>query len=325
MEKILLNPLIIVRDIHFASSVIVAGIIFFDLFIASPVLGRNSRFQTSERSFRRTADRILWICVAFSVTSAFAWLCLLSTRIVHKPLDEVLTDGTVWTMLSQTQFGFAWQARLVLAVAFAICLLWQSKANRIATNARVLASLLAAGYVALLAFAGHGGEGLGRERIIHLAADALHLLAAALWLGALIPFVLLLSRLQALGEEGCILAASAVGNRFSTSGILAVGILLVSGTINASFLLVGVHSLIDTPYGRLLLLKILLFATMLGLAGVNRQHLLPKLCDPAASHRIFRYLFRNSMIEIALGLAIVLIVGMIGVMPPANEIAPHVH
>ena len=323
----MIDPLIIVRDVHFASSVIVAGIVFFDLFIASPVLRQNSRFRTSERSFRKTAERILWICLAFSVISALAWLCLLSMRIVHKSLDEVVTDGTVWTVLSNTQFGFAWEVRLVLAAALAMCLLWQRRTNegRNAITLRALTCLLVAAYLASLAFAGHGAEGMGGEQMIHLAADALHLIAAALWLGALIPFVLLLGRLQGLREEGWVSAASAVGNRFSTLGIVAVGTLLVSGTINASFLLEGMQSLIDTPYGRLLLLKVVLFAAMLGLAGVNRQYLLPKLCEPGGNYRTAHRLLRNSLVEVGLGLTIVLIVGTLGVMPPANQIMTHVH
>jgi len=330
MEDLLFNPLIIVRDIHFASSMVVAGIIFFDLFIAAPVFRSNSRFKTFEPAFRGAAENILWISLAVSVASALTWLCLLSMRITNKTLDEVITDGTAWTVLSQTQFGFAWDVRLALAAVLAVSLLWRPKKNegQIAIALRGLACLLAAAYVASLAFAGHGGEGLGGARIIHLAADGLHLIAAALWLGALIPFVLLLCRLHALGKEGAVSAASAVGNRFSTLGVLAVGILLASGIINASFLLEGLHSLIDTPYGLLLLLKIMLFAAMLCVAGVNRQYLLPRLghdAKPDQGSRTVRQLFRNSLIEIALGGGIILLVGMLGIMAPAKDVAGHVH
>ena len=323
----MINSLIVVRDIHYASSLIVAGLVFFDVLIARPVFGSNSQLKTSERSFRRTAEKILWIGLALSVASALAWLCLLSMRIADKTLDEVVADGTVWIVVSQTQFGFAWELRLMLAAALAVSLLWQRKTShgRIATHLRVSACLLVAAYLAALAFAGHGGEGLGGERMIHLAADALHLIAAGLWLGALVPFGLLLYRLQRLRAEGWVTAAAAAGNRFSTLGIVAVATLLLSGIINASFLLAGMHNLVDTLYGRLLLLKVVLFAAMLCLAGINRQYLLPKLCESGGNYRNVRRLVRNSLAEIALGLAIVLIVGTLGVTPPANEIIAHVH
>ena len=50
-RTLLINPLIIVRDIHFASSVILAGIAFFDWLIASLVLRRHFRTQAAERCF----------------------------------------------------------------------------------------------------------------------------------------------------------------------------------------------------------------------------------------------------------------------------------
>jgi putative copper resistance protein D len=123
-------------------------------------------------------------------------------------------------------------------------------------------------------------------------------------------------------------AAAAAAGRFSTLGILAVGILLVSGTINAAFLLGGVHSLINTAYGRLLLLKVLLFAAMVSLAGINRQSLLPRLSDHVGTEqgaRTVQQLVRSALVERAIGIAIVLIVGVLGIMAPANELTAHLH
>jgi putative copper resistance protein D len=326
----LINPLVVVRDIHFASSVIVAGVIFFDLFIASPVLRRGLRFSRAEFSFRKTAGSILWISLALSMASAVAWLCLLSMRIVGKTFGDVLADGTLWTVLSQTQFGLAWEMRLLFGVLLGACLLPLRKTSDgpAATWLLTVASLLAGAYLGALAFAGHGEEGVGLERHIHLVADFLHLNAAGLWLGALIPLALLLASMRQFPEPGWMFAAAAAAGRFSTLGILAVGILLVSGIVNAAFMLGGLHNLIDTTYGRLLLLKVMLFAAMVCLAGINRQHLLPRLSDGVGTEqgsRAVQRLVRSALTETALGFAIVLIVGMLGVMAPANEMAAHVH
>lgn len=326
----MINPLIIVRDIHFASSMVVGGIIFFDLLIASPILRSDLRLQEVRLSFRDINEKLIWVGLGLSVASALAWLCLLSMRIANKPLDEVLRDATVWIVLTQTQFGVAWEVRLLLAALLAACLSWQRTTDQgaAAIGGKVLAIVSAGGYVGALAFAGHGVEGLGHERNIHLAADFLHLIAASLWVGGLVPFVLLLARLRRLHGDGWVFAAAAAGNRFSTLGILAVGILVASGAINAAFLLNGMHNLIDTSYGQLLLLKIVLFAAMLCLAGINRQHLLPQLRENAdfkdSARTVYR-LLRNSLAEIALGLVIILIVGTLGVMAPASEMAPHMH
>jgi len=320
----LINSLIIVRDIHLASSVMVAGIIFFDLLVASPVLRSDPRFSNAGSSFREAAGRLLWASFTLSVVSALAWLCLLSERIAGKDMADVVADGTAWIVLTQTQFGFAWQIRLLLACLLATCLLLRRKPYEGPAAAWLLvaASLLAGAYLGALAFAGHGAEGLGSERNIHLAADILHLNAAGLWLGALVPLALLLVHLRRSHGENWVVAAAAAAGRFSTLGILAVGVLLVSGTINAAFLLGGMHSLIDTAYGRLLLLKIALFGAMVFLAAINRERLLPRLsADP---HSV-KQLVRSALAEIALGIAILFVVGLLGIMPPANELTAHLH
>jgi copper resistance protein D len=323
------NLLIVVRDIHFASSVIVAGIVFFDWWIVTPVLGADLRLPATIASFRETTQKILWLSLGVSIVSALAWLCLLSTRIAGKPFEQVIADGTIWIVLSSTQFGIAWTARILIAGLLAICLPSRQKVKALPANWRGIPSVLLAGsYLGLMAFAGHGEEGLGFERNIHLAADFLHLVAAGLWLGGLLPLAILLTYLHTRGEQPWLTAACNAGGRFSTLGILAVSILLMSGTINASFLVGGVHNLTDTRYGRMLLLKMVLFAVMVGVAAINRQYLLPRLCKEVGtdqSHQIVQRLVRNTLVEIALGLGIVLIVGILGITAPAVDMASHAH
>jgi copper resistance protein D len=328
VEDLLINLLIAVRDIHFVSSVIVAGIVFFDLFVASPAL-RDLLHGSAATLFRRRTARTLWIGLVLSVVSGFAWLCLLSARIAGKALADVIADGTIWIVLSRTQFGFAWELRFLFGIMLAACL-WL----RPARSASVYfwqafpATLMAGAYLGSLAFAGHGQEGLGFERNIHLAADFLHLIAVGLWLGGLIPLALLLVNLRRFREETWTSVACDAASRFSNLGILAVGVLLISGTINASFMIDGMQSLIDTRYGRLLLLKVTLFAVMVGLAGINRQYLLPRLCNNVGidlSSRTLPWLVRSALAETALGLGIIIIVGILGVMTPAIGMAPHLH
>jgi copper resistance protein D len=330
LEDVLINPLIAVRDIHFISSLIVAGIVFFDLFIASPVLRMGDmRLPATKSCFGDRTIKLLWISLALSIVSAFAWLCLLSARIAGKPFDEVVADGTIWIVLSRTQFGFAWELRFWFGFALAVCLLMRRTKDKAAPIwQEVLVALLASAYLGSLAFAGHGEEGLGFERNIHLAADFLHLISAGLWLGGLIPLALLLLYLRRFREENWVSAASAVTGRFSNLGILAVGILLTSGTLNASILVGGMQNLIDTRYGRLLLLKMTLFAAMVCLAAINRQYLLPRLCGGVGMDRGARtvhWLVRSALVEIVLGLGVIVIVGMIGIMAPATDMAAHIH
>jgi putative copper resistance protein D len=330
VEDILINPLIAVRDIHFGSSVIVAGVVFFDLLIASPTFRMEGlRLGTTVAVFKDRTVRVFWIGLALSIISGFVWLCLLSARIAGKPVAEVIADGTIWVVLSRTQFGFAWELRFFFGLMLAACLLVRRASNaRVSIWQEALAALLAAAYLGSLAFAGHGEEGLGLLRNLHLAADFLHLIAAGVWLGGLIPLALLLVYLRRFREATWVSAACDAASRFSNLGILAVGMLLISGTINAAFLIGEMHSLIGTRYGRFLLLKIMLFAAMVGLAGINRQYLLPRLyggVGPDQGSRTVPWLVRSTLVEIVLGLGIILIVGMLGIMAPATDMAAHLH
>jgi putative copper resistance protein D len=328
VEDSLINPLIAVRDIHFVTTVIVAGIVCFDLCIAAPVLRSELRLPATEASFRSLAAKILWVSLAVSVASAIAWLLLLAARIADEPFDEVIADGTVWTVLSQTQFGLTWAVRFLFAAALTGSLLLQRSAKAVGVWQRVLAALLAGAYLGSLAFAGHGEEGLGFERNIHLAADFLHLLAAGVWLGGLIPFAILLTCLRRFREQSWVTAARNTGVRFSTLGIFAVGFLLATGAINTSFLVGGLQGLTDTTYGQWLLLKIGLFIAMLCLATINRQYLLPRLGSRTGADQgvlTVQRLVLSTFLEIALGLGIIAIVGVLGISAPAIGMAAHMH
>jgi copper resistance protein D len=330
LEATLVNLLIAVRVIHFGSSLMVAGIIFFNLLIASPTLRRvDLRLRSTVAVYRSRTAAALWICLALSIISGFAWLGLLAARIVGKPIGDVFADGTVWIVLTQTQFGFAWELRLLFCILLAACLL-----VRRAKNAggpvwqEILTALLAGAYLGSLAFAGHGEEGLGPERNLHLVADFLHLIGAGLWLGGLIPLTLLLVHLRRFREEAWVAVACDASSRFSNLGIVAVGTLLVSGIINAWFLIGGMQGLIGTSYGRLLILKIALFAAMVCLAGINREYLLPRLSgdirtDPGS--RTVQLLVRSTLGEVALGIGVIVIVGMLGIMAPAIDMHAHLH
>jgi putative copper resistance protein D len=106
-------------------------------------------------------------------------------------------------------------------------------------------------------------------------------------------------------------------------GIAIVVVVLATGMVNAWILVGSLHALIATGYGRLLMLKLALFAVMLLFAAPNRFWLTPRLAPPSGSElqrEALGRLARNSMIEIALALMIFAIVGMLGTLHPAIHV-----
>jgi mono/diheme cytochrome c family protein len=63
-------------------------------------------------------------------------------------------------------------------------------------------------------------------------------------------------------------------------------------------------------------LKIALVIAMVAVAAINRLVLVPRLQDAVGAERVLGRLWRNGLIEIAFGLAIMAVVGALGTMPP---------
>jgi hypothetical protein len=117
------------------------------------------------------------------------------------------------------------------------------------------------------------------------------------------------------------------GSRFSTLGILAVCILLISGMINVSFLLGNMQNLTDTSLWPVAPSQVDAGRAMVGLAAINRQYLLPRICKTANDQSAFavQTLARSTLIEIAAGLGIIIVVGILGITAPAIDMIAHVH
>jgi putative copper resistance protein D len=93
-----------------------------------------------------------------------------------------------------------------------------------------------------------------------------------------------------------------------------------------------VSALLSTHYGHLLLVKLGLFGLMLAFAAVNRATLTPTAADRSVAphERIaaLRRLRRNAMAEAGLGLAVLALVGALGLSMPAvnaSQAMPAMH
>ena len=226
-----------------------------------------------------------------------------------------MTSDVLSTVVNETQFGRVLEIRFVLAVIMAGCLSYDRF-----PLARGLGLAISLGLIAALAWTGHAGSTAGEMGILHLTADTLHLLAAAIWLGGLASLVLLLSVSRRDQTHAGVSFARDATQRFSVMGIAVVVVVFATGIINAWILVGSWHALIVTGYGRLLTLKVVLFAVMLLIAVANRFWLMPRLAAPSGSEPQFkalRRLARNSMIEIVVALMIFGIVGMLGTLHPA--------
>ncbi|WP_156839121.1 copper homeostasis membrane protein CopD [Novosphingobium aquimarinum] len=229
---------------------------------------------------------------------------------------EGIDRASVMMLLTETGVGWALLARMAVLAILGIAAL-TTVLRRMAGLA--LLTLLGAIAVATLAWSGHGAATEGPAGIVHLASDIIHLLAAGAWIGALAAFIRIASRRVQTPET--LNAAHRALAGFATSGTIIVGLIVLTGLVN-SYFLVGpqnVLSVAESDYGRLLLIKLALFAIMLGLAAGNRFRLTPALGravggegNAAAVVRLQRSLW----IETATGILILGLVAWLGTLPP---------
>jgi putative copper resistance protein D len=226
--------------------------------------------------------------------------------------------ASVGVILGGTSIGSAWIFRMgALLVAMVAALAPHKR------PASALRLVCGGGTLALasLAWSGHGAMDEGMVGWLHLAADIVHLLAAGIWVGALIALLLLVSRRrERIDRDHLILSHRALAG-FSVVGTVTVGGILLSGLVN-SWILIGPGNILKLPvslYGQLLIAKMLLFTAMTGLAVTNRFRLVPaferslKAVDFGHALRALR---RSLAIETGCALAVLALVAWLGTLEP---------
>jgi putative copper resistance protein D len=303
----IVDPLILVRSLHMAATVLAAGTVCFAVLVAEPAARAAGALDTLG-ALRRRWTWTVWIALAVAVLSGAAWLVLVAAEIFGVSIAEACLQGGAWAVLTDTRFGQVWNVRLALALLLGLLVRWPARPPALAA---------AAGLIALLALVGHAGAKPGPAGQVHLAADTIHLLAAGAWLGGLPALAMLLAQARRAGDPVWGALSLRATARFSRLGMVAVAALLASGLINSWNLLGGPRDLLATDYGQWVALKIGLFAAMVGIAAVNRLYLSARLPARPA----LRALLRTSLAETGLGLGVMLAVGVLGTLPPSS----HVH
>lgn len=297
--------LVAARAIHFGATMLVFGEIVFVASVAGVAWRRTA--AASNAGLDRHSFVVCAAALAAGALSGVAWLLVEAMQMAGATIGDVIGNATVVVVLRETEFGHVFLLRALLWLALGVSLV--AMRTRAPSRMRVcIAVAVAAAYLATLAGAGHAAAANGGTvRIVHIGADALHLLAAGAWLGALPPLVWCLMHAPSPS------AVLRLAQRFSVLGIACVLVLIASGIVNSLFLVGSFAALFGTAYGQLLDVKLALFAAMLAIAATNRFRLTPRLASGDTSRRSLR---RNAMLEIAGGVGIVGIVGALGTMVP---------
>lgn len=220
--------------------------------------------------FRSSSNDVRQLARKVAVIAALIGLAVLALRfgIRAARISGMGLSGAVDPMM----LGFVWDSPLGTAA------IWRG-AGELLVVALLIRGIvgLSAGLIGALliavsyTFVGHS---LGDPRWLLASLLTLHLLAAAFWIGALLPLR------HAVGQpEGARLL-----HRFGNVASLTVALLVVVGLIFAWLMTGSFSNLLSTAYGKTLLAKLGVVSGLMALAALNKWRFVPALASgtPAA-------------------------------------------
>jgi len=149
------------------------------------------------------------------------------------------------------------------------------------------------------------------HRAALMALDVLHQLAAAVWIGGLLHLLV-----TAFGAAERAWPPRLL-RRFSALALAAVGVLITAGVGLTLGYVDGVHGLLGTAYGVMVLTKIVMLAGLLGLGALN-FFAVRRLTDAAMASPL--RIRRVVEVELGLGLTVLFAAASLTSLPPAIDV-----
>ena len=262
----------VVRFLEFAALFLILGGVVFRRWVWTPALAA-AQLRDSEAAsrFRRWFGRIL----------VASWVVLLVTGVAGIVFEGASVSGfsllssakpTVVRSVLHTAYGhFAlWQLGLTALLALPVFgLTRRRRLFSVAPDAWVATTIvLAAGISLAIGLNGHART--DPRPFLDVTSIAVHLLAAAVWVGGLAFLVIGMLAARALAPADRPRPLRESIRRFSTMAVAAVGLVIETGVINTWASLGAPGDLWRTTHGRVVLAKVVLLALALVLAARHR-------------------------------------------------------
>jgi copper transport protein len=229
------------------------------------------------------------------------------------------------TLLGSTRYGVLFWARIVLLVVIGGLLAFrQSRWWRREMAPRWWLTGLGASALILLTISLGSHAAATTQPLLPIIADLIHMMAASVWIGGLVGLLLALLWLRRTEGTQSAPAVARLVAQFSQIAIICVAALGLSGAYRAIAEIADPANLIDTPYGTMLLFKIVLIVPLLGIAALNLLFIRRRLAEVAqtgqAPARSPFHLIRQTVgSEIIFTTAVLLITGILTSLPPSRE------
>lgn len=302
----------VIRAMYLYSGLLLVGLYSF-LWLAGPssvpqILAWKNRLTRSSR----------WLILILLVAT-FALLAQQAV-IVGGQVSAAWDLSTLQQLLSNTLYGRVWTWRFAVLVPVLVLVCLGSRMENIVGQRMYCGSVAVLAGAAMIIACGAGHSAAvedGRE--VALAVSALHLGAAAIWFGGLIPLALLMRTIARTANGEAVAFGTRALGHFARLAPVAMAVVIGCGLGHVWLHIGSIAALLGTDYGQLVLGKVMLLAPVLIAGLAIRRRLLPKLAiQPGAANRVFRLV----IVEIVVALGIIALAAALVATPPARHETP---
>ena len=306
-------PFLAARFAYFCGLMLVIGGVVFRAAVWRPVLGQVEGQPRAMADLRERIRATQLFTAAAVLMLAGGWVALTrqGAEVAGVSFWEAFDHrGPVASAIQATRFGREFGRGIDLAAIFCVC---AAGAFAMVRRSRLGAAALAVPAVVLgiwtivvPGYSGHAGDpGRGAFTI---AVDAVHVAAAAVWIGGLAQLVLVLPHAtRGLVDGARDHARTAALRRFSAIALGSVAVVAVTGAGRALWEVGAVSQVWSTGYGRTLVAKTVLLGGLVALGYRNRSSL-----------ERFGEVRRRAVGELALLAGVLAAVALLTDLQPAN-------
>ena len=300
------------RAVQFGAIAAALGALIFLLACWLPglgaVAGRDEAWASASAAFAGRLRAFVIVAAAAGTVSGALAIVLQGAVAGGTPAWDALSTSVVGDVLA-TRFGVVWGVGvLAWLVVGALALPRPLPAPAVGLPLAALAFLPAIG----------GHAGVQSPVAVLLPTNVLHVVAMSAWLGGIGVLVLVLRAATArLEPDDRMRLLAAVVGRFSLLAGIAVAVLLASGVAQGLVEVRTVPNLVETAFGRAVLVKAILFAGIVALGWVNRRRLLPALSRTDDARRAGALLRRTLRAELLIGVAALAVTGALAGYAPS--------
>lgn len=260
-----------------------AGAQFWSIFVFPFIETTDEEQRTiHQRTERRFSDRFALPVLCLILFANVGVLIGQTLSVTNGQWLQALNPSLLASLVTQGHFGTYWIAREIICIAAIVLstagILAKGRIRWLTLLIPWLQFLFALFLLAAITLSGHAAATNNNIVVYAVLIDFLHLAAASLWIGGMmyisVIYLPVLKRYPMLTRTRSLLT---VLPQYSLLAFVGVGIMSISGPLNATTRMSTLDQLISTTYGRALIVKVLIVGALLITSTLHVLLMRPRL------------------------------------------------